>query len=331
MPPGQAGRRAAMAHCTRGSGPCTRSLLPRLAAAGQEITGLPMSHGVGLSGAWSPPPPVAGSRPGAVWSDKSHSPQVLSYQKNLLLRLNKHNPINEAIYSLLSNSLSTSKWRYTALFIITLLCLVYRIPNEDIAFTKILKNCPFFPLLLWYMQLQKGIREWKDVLQVPYEVKIIISPLLFLLLRTDTSTAHTHDVKSLKYRPRQTSGDHLIHPCLKDLPERSLFNLFSKPATNRHLLVTPSHPSYSCTVFLGLKPKPILLQFKNVIYCLTLHSHGGEILLYVPLKNKLLPSLRIINFLSFTFMPSLRCDFSPIILSYLHIYSLFFPPLFPPP
>lgn len=48
------------------------------------------------------------------------------------------------------------------------------------------------------MQLQKAIREWKDVLQVPYEVKIIISPLLFLLLHTYTSTAHTHDVKIIE-------------------------------------------------------------------------------------------------------------------------------------
>lgn len=76
-------------------------------------------HGMGLSGTRSLPLPIAGSRPWEVWSEQSHSPQVLPSQKNLLLRLNKRNHVNE--YLLLSNPLSTSKWRYTALFLITLL------------------------------------------------------------------------------------------------------------------------------------------------------------------------------------------------------------------
>lgn len=66
------------------------------------------------------------------------------------------------------------------------------------------------------MQLEKGIRELRSILQVPYEVKIIISPLLFLLPHTYTRAQHTHtrarNVKSLQNRPRQTTDDHLIHP-----------------------------------------------------------------------------------------------------------------------
>lgn len=105
----------------QGSGPCPRSRLPCPAAARWEIMGLPVSHGTGLSGAWSPPwlsPALGHAQFGQT---KAQRPQVLPCRKNLLPRLNKHNHINEAIYLLLSNSLSTSKGCYTALFLVTLL------------------------------------------------------------------------------------------------------------------------------------------------------------------------------------------------------------------
>lgn len=102
-----------------------------------------------------------------------------------------------------------------------------------------------------------------------------------------THTPYTYGVKYLKSRPRQTSDDHVIHSWHKDLPVWSLYNLFSKPATNRCLLETPRYPSCSCKGFLGLKSEPILLQFKHIFYCLTLHRQAEEILLYVPLKTDL--------------------------------------------
>lgn len=95
------------------------------------------------SGGLVTPLPITGPRPWAIWSDKSQSPQVLPYLKNSLLNLNKQNHISKAIYLLLSNSLSTSKWCYTALFHIMFLFLVYGSPNEDTIFIKMLKNVKF--------------------------------------------------------------------------------------------------------------------------------------------------------------------------------------------
>lgn len=106
-----------------------------------------------------------------------------------MLRLSKNNHISEAIYLLLYIFFYLQVMLYCTYHTSMLL---YRISKEDASFTKIFKNCPFFPLLLEYIQLQKGIRKWRDVLQPPYEVKIITLLLLFLFPHTNTQSQHTY-------------------------------------------------------------------------------------------------------------------------------------------
>lgn len=72
----------------------------------------------------------------------------------LMLRLSKNNYINEAIYLLLYSPFYLQVMLYCT-FPYRTSMLLYRVPNEDVAFTKIFWNFPFFPLLLEYMQYRK--------------------------------------------------------------------------------------------------------------------------------------------------------------------------------